>query len=72
MHVCVTGNIPIFTSCIVVFGEIGIPPLTKRLNDFTSIRFDKDGIPLFLWIMGSLDGFQAQSARLHCVSQTIF
>jgi hypothetical protein len=63
MHVSMTGNIPIFTSRVVVFGEIGIPPLTKRLNNFASIRFHKDSIPLFLGIMGALDGFQAQSSH---------
>ena len=63
MHVCMTGNIPLLTCDVFVFGEIGVPPLTKRLNNFTSIRFNKDGIPLFLGIMGALDSFQAQSSH---------
>lgn len=63
MHVCMTGNIPLLACHVLVFGEIGIPPLTKRLNNFASICFDKNGIPLFLWIMGALDGFQAQSSH---------
>jgi len=63
MHPRMAGNISILTSCVVVFSEIGVPPLTKRLNDFASVGFHKDGIPLFLWIMGALDGFQAQSSH---------
>ena len=57
------GNISILTSCVVVFCEIGVPPLTKRLNDLATIGFDKNGIPLLFGIMGALDGFQAQSSH---------
>jgi hypothetical protein len=66
------GNISIFTSCVAVFGEIGVPPLTKRLNDFATVGFDKDGIPFFLGIMGALDGFQVQSSRPHCTFYILF
>jgi hypothetical protein len=63
VHPRMAGNISILTSCVVVFGEIGVPPLTERLNDFAAIGFHKNGIPLFLGFMGALDCFQAQSSH---------
>jgi hypothetical protein len=62
------GNIPLLACDVLVFGEIGVPPLTKRLNDFATVGFDKDGIPFFLGVMGALDGFQAQSSHYPTVT----
>lgn len=59
VHPGVTGNVPLLPCEVLVLGIIRVPSLTKRLGDCLTVRFDKYGIPLFLGVMGPLDGFQA-------------
>ena len=66
VHPGMAGNIPLLPSHVFVLGEIRISPLTKRLGNCLSVRFHEHCIPFLFRVMGSLDGFQAQSP--HCFS----
>lgn len=70
VHPSMPGNITILTCDILVLGEIRVSPLTKRLGNCLSVWFHEHRIPFLFRVMGSLDGFQAQSS--HCCITTIF
>ena len=59
VHPGVAGNVPLLACEVLVLGIIRVPPLTKRLGDCLSVRFDKDCIPLFCGVMRSFNRFQA-------------
>jgi len=58
VHSGMPGNIPLLPCEVLVLGVIRVSPLTKRLGNRLSVRFDKYGVPLLLGVMGPLDGFQ--------------
>ena len=58
-------QIPSSTSHILVLRKVRVSFLSERLNDFPSVRLDKDRIELLFSHMALTNGFEPQATSLH-------